>query len=112
VTQLLVTEYTDGGYKFHTGPYYGFYKLEPCCKQFEDAWNSNIIGFGEKHDGFDTLAFETGFNIFQVDVGWECDVERTSWPIKFCPFCGTPLTWRVARRGPNKQGAKMEILEE
>ncbi|MCK9571472.1 hypothetical protein M0R72_21160 [Candidatus Pacearchaeota archaeon] len=101
---LLVTEYTK-----ETGGGYGFYQLYPCCQTFEKAWNENAIGFGERRDGFNCLAFETGFNIFQIDVGWECDVDRVDWPIAFCPFCGKSLIWKVARRGPNDVRRSDEI---
>jgi len=102
--QILVTEYVNNGEIVG----YGFYDLSPCCPGFEFAWKANMINFGEKEEGFDTLTSKTGFDISQVVPGWEGEITRTNWSIDFCPFCGKPLVWKVAQRGPNLRGAKME----
>jgi hypothetical protein len=105
MTKLLVKHYTDTGG-------YGFYRLEPCCPEFQKAWDEHAIGFGRARAGFDCLEFQTGFNIYQTITHWEDDNENTDWKISFCPFCGKPLEARVVFRGLNKYNATMEKINE
>jgi len=75
------------------------YKLlemgEPCCQGMEEALGDEAIGFGEFHDTILNGDNEINFadcRPYPEGVVWDY------FAIKFCPFCGEPVSTQERER--------------